>query len=364
VPDDGTEDDYFGWAVGISDGLVLVGARLDDDLGSRSGSAYVFDASTGQQILKLLASDGAESDNFGFAAAIDGGLALVGSPGADGGSTDSGAVYVFNASTGEQLMKLVATDGTAGDIFGRAVAISNNIAVIGAPGDTDNGDFSGSAYLFDLKTGVQIAKLLPHDGVVSDLFGKAVAIDGATVLVGANGHRHDGTRSGAAYVFDAATGHEIAELLPTDPARDAQFGISVAIGGSQVFIGAVRDDDQALDAGAVYIFDTDTGEQLQKLTVADGEEDDLFGSAVAVSGDRAVFTSPEDDDNGFRAGSAYVFVRCAIDLTRDGFVDTRDVIAFLRLWAARDAEADWDGDGDVDPQDVLAFLDDWLAGCP
>ena len=109
------------------------------------------------------------------------------------------------ADHGDQLAKLLPDDGDADDRFGTSVAISGTTAIVGAPGDDDDGTRSGSAYLFDTTTGRQIAKLLANNGAAHDLFGISVAISGATVIVGAERDDDNGNNSGSAYLFDASS---------------------------------------------------------------------------------------------------------------------------------------------------------------
>ena len=101
---------------------------------------------------KLTASDGAAGDNFGWSVAISGDLAVIGAIEEDDGGSESGAAYVFDVTTGSQLFKLTASDATAGDRFGKSVAVSGNTAIIGARTD-DRGKDSGSAYVFVTITG-------------------------------------------------------------------------------------------------------------------------------------------------------------------------------------------------------------------
>ena len=103
--------------------------------------------------------------------------------------------------------KLLASDGASDDDFGKSVAISSDgmTALVGAHGDDDNGYNSGSAYVYRLVKGVwQEAKLLASDGSSDDDFGKSVSIssDGTTAIVGAHGDDDNGSRSGSAYIFD------------------------------------------------------------------------------------------------------------------------------------------------------------------
>ena len=130
------------------------------------------------------------------------------------------------ADLGDQLFKLLPDDGAANNAFGISVAISPDsigTAIVGAAGDDDNGEQSGSAYLFDTTTGRQIAKLLPNDGETFDYFGHLVAISpdgiGTTAIVGATGDDDNGCDSGSAYLFDAS-------FCPWDLDDNAAVGVS------------------------------------------------------------------------------------------------------------------------------------------
>lgn len=67
------------------------------------------------------------------------------------------------------------------------------------------------------------------------------------------------------------------------------------------------DDDNGTDSGSAYLFDTVSGNLLQKLTAPDGASGDFFGHSVALDGDSALIGTPLDDDNGIDSGSAYLF---------------------------------------------------------
>ncbi|EAM47480.1 FG-GAP repeat protein [Crocosphaera watsonii WH 8501] len=97
--------------------------------------------------------NGAAGDLFGFSVSLSGNNALVGSHFDDDKGTDSGSAYLFDVTTGNLLHKLTAPDGAAGDQFGFPVSLSDNTALIGGFGDDDQGLNSGSAYLFDVTTG-------------------------------------------------------------------------------------------------------------------------------------------------------------------------------------------------------------------
>ncbi|MDP7030411.1 MAG: FG-GAP repeat protein, partial [Phycisphaerales bacterium] len=119
---------------------------------------------------KLTADDGDSDDRFGSSVAISGGVAVIGADGDDDNGSDSGSAYVFEQQvdgTWSHIAKLTADDGDSGDEFGISVAISGGVAVVGAWGDEDNGSWSGSAYIFEQQAGgtwLQIAKLTADDG--------------------------------------------------------------------------------------------------------------------------------------------------------------------------------------------------------
>ena len=307
LPNDGAASDFFGYSVAISGTTAIVGAQGDDDNGDESGSAYLFDTTTGQQIAKLLAKDGAADDRFGRSVAISDAIAIVGSKWDDDNGDKSGSAYLFETATGQQVAKLLPDDGAPNNGFGVSVAISGTTAIVGAYLDDDNGDYSGSAYLFDTTTGRQILKILSNDGAFTDFFGYSVAISGTTAIVGAYNDDDNGSNSGSAYLFDTTTGQQIAKLLPKDGAAGDRFGFSVAISGTTAIVGAQLDDDNGSASGSAYLFDTTTGEQITKLLPDDGAAGDWFGWSVAISDAIAIVGSKWDDDNGDKSGSAYLF---------------------------------------------------------
>ena len=368
LPDDGAANDRFGFSVAISGATAIVGALQDDDNGSNSGSAYLFDTTTGGQIAKLLPDDGAVGDLFGFSVAISGAIAIVGAyyDNNDNGP-HSGSAYIFDIIDREnpqQLFKLLANDGAANDRFGISVAISGATAIVGAYFDDDNGDDSGSAYLFDTTTGRQLFKLLPDDGAELDLFGWSVAISGATAIVGARHDDDNGLDSGSAYLFDTTTGGQIAKLLPNDGEANARFGFSVAISGATAIVGAWLDDGN----GSAYLFDISdpaNPTQIAKLLADDGAALDVFGISVGISGATAIVGAPADDDNGSQSGSAYLFDAaaagmCPWDLNGNGSVGILDLLALLAAWGSDPGgPPDFDGDGTVGILDLLALLANW-----
>jgi len=304
TPSDPGGSDVFGYSVAVSGTKAVIGAPQNDDLGADSGAAYIFDTVTGNQLFKLLPTDGAPGDRFGWDVAIDGDIVVIGADQDDDYGPGSGSAYIFDADTGLQTHKLLPSDGQYSDYFGVSVDVSGDTVIVGAWYDDDNGSASGSAYLFDAATGLQTHKLLPLDGSSAALFGREVAVDGTTAIVGAHGANPGGT--GAAYVFDTVTGIQLYELEP-DVVANFSFGWDVQMYGTTAVVSHHNDSEHGNYAGAAFLFDTTTGAQIAKFSPADVAEDDKFGESVAIFGSTVLANGYLDDDNGYNSGSAYVF---------------------------------------------------------
>ena len=324
---DGDTSDEFGYSVAVSGETVVVGAHLDDhtdgdgDTDDDEGAAYVFTKPfTGwadmTQTAKLTAFGAEASDEFGISVAVDGNTVLVGAHQYESGK---GAAYVFTKpytgwADSNETAKFIASDAAANDEFGISVALDGDTAVIGAYHDdhTDDGNTignAGSAYVFTKVSGVwsQKAKLIAVDGAVNDEFGISVAVNGDTVVVGA---RQNDTSSGAAYLFTEVSGvwKHVAKLTADDGAANDEFGISVAVDGDTIVVGAHQDDDNGDLSGSAYVFTRDSAggwRQRDKLTASAGEAGDRYGYSVGVSGDAIVVGAYSDDRNEANTGAVY-----------------------------------------------------------
>ena len=306
-PNDGATNDRFGDPVALDGDSALIGTTLDDDNGRDSGSAWFFDTTTQAQTAKLLPNDGTEGDKFARSVALDEGTVVIGADSDDDNGFRSGSAYIFNAETSMQTVKILPDDGSGGDNFGWSVALDGNTALIGARSDDDNGFRSGSAYIFNAEAGIQIAKIVADDGAEKDWFGWSVGLDRGTALIGAPQDDDNGQDSGSAYIFNVETGTQKTKLLPNDGVADGWFGASVALDGGTALIGASGDDDNGSESGSAYLFDAETGTQTAKLLPNDGATGDRFGESVAIDGSTVLIGALWDDDNGPGSGSAYLF---------------------------------------------------------
>ena len=308
VPDDAAPWDQIGLAVATDGQVALVGSPQDDDLGLESGSVYLYDVATGKALGKLTAADGTFRDFFGRSVAVEGPYAVVGAPGDHVAAYNSGSAYVFDATTWQQLRKLSASDGAQEDAFGRSVALSGGLAVIGAPGDDDVAPDSGAAYVFDLATGQELRKLTATGGAADDEFGRSVALSGTYALVGSYLHDAMGQDSGAVYVFDVTTGQQIHKLMGDGGSSDDWFGYAVALDGHMALIGAPHDWPGGIPwAGSAYVFDVQSGQQVWKLTPDDASQNDAFGFSLGLDGHLGAIGMTNWDAACGDEGAVYVF---------------------------------------------------------
>ncbi len=356
-----------------------------DELATDAGAAYVFVRSGGvwtqQAYLKPAAIGTTQAgDFFGYSVAVSGDTVVVGALWEDSNTTgvnstpndpsqffDSGAAYVFVRSVGvwtQQAYLKPAAVGTSqsGDYFGTSVAISGDTVVVGANFEAssttgvnstpnESAFEAGAAYVF-VRTGTtwtQEAYLKPAavgTSQAGDEFGTSVAVSGDTVVVGSRYEdssttgvnstpNESATFAGAAYVFARSAGvwTQQAYLKPaavgTSQAGD-EFGISVAISGDTVVVGASREDssttgvngtpnESSSRSGAAYVFVRSPGAWTQQAYLKSSHpiglipgtrSGGIFGSSVAVSGNVVVVGAPGEDGSGpFESGAVYVFTR-------------------------------------------------------
>ncbi len=348
---DAAAGDSFGYSVSISGETVVVGADRENHAGDKSGSAYVFTRTAGvwSQQDKLTAADAATGDHFGFSVSISGETVVVGAYQDDDAGISSGSAYVFTRTAGvwSEQDKLTADDAAAADYFGWSVSISGDSVVVGAYSDDDLGIESGAAYVFTRAWNVwsEQQKLVASDATAGDIFGLAVSISGDTVVVSAPSADDSGGDSGSAYVFARARGtwREQDKLTASDAAAGDEFGYSVSIDGETVVVGAWLDDDASVDSGSAYAFDRSGGSwwELPKLHLPrqdDPMAGDSTGRSVAVDGDYMVVGAYLRTVGGLtNAGAAYVFVR---DDNRTPGNQWDDRWTFGAALTANDAAAD------------------------
>jgi hypothetical protein len=382
--------DNFGRAIAISDDTLVVGAPFEwsdatgvdgdqaNNNGRESGAAYVFVrvGNSWAQQAYLKASNTDITDHFGWSVAISGDTVVVGAfhedsnaTGVDGDQADdsqgqSGAAYVFvrSGTTWSQQAWLKASNTGSGDRFGYGVALSGDTIVVSAPlersiatgidgNQADNtASASGAVYVF-LRSGTtwsQQAYVKASNTAAEDGFGESVALEGDTLVVGAykedsNAAGVDGSQadnstadSGAVYVFvrSGTTWSQQAYLKASNTGLADNFGISVALSGDHLLVGAFQEDSSATglngnqgdtipgeNSGAAYLFVRSgaTWSQQAYVKASNTEASDLFGYSVAISGATLVVGALDEDSNATGAngnqasnsamtsGAVYVF---------------------------------------------------------
>lgn len=379
---DGAAGDQFGAAVGVAGDRVIVGAPMRAGAGVQSGAVYVFVRSGAVWVQEavLAAPDAAAGDRFGSSIAGDGERIVVGAFLANHFGPDSGAAYVFRRTAGAWVLeaKLLPSDGAASDWFGFGVSMSGDRVAVGAYLDDDRGANSGSVYVFVREGGgwVQETKVTAPDGAASDWFGRAVSLEGDVMLVGSRGDDDRGAESGSAHVFRRAGGawaHE-AKLLAPDGAANDIFGTAVALAGNRAVVGSPNDGDQGAGSGSAYVFRHGAGGWLfeHKLHASDGGTGDQFASCAAAFGGRVLLGSPLDNAPGLLdVGSVFEFDLTPPlfgDANGDRAVDFGDVTAVLAVFGTDYSPGtgfgDADGNGAVDFADITAALGSFGAACP
>jgi len=325
VPNDGDANDRFGSAVAFDGSTALVGAPGDDDKEKGAGSAYVFERHNGNwnQQKKFTGLYG--DARFGESVAIDGKFAVVGAP----EEKQDGAVYVFKRTnqwwgTTYWVRKTPSKKSTKDSRFGVSVDVESGTAIVGDSSYSDH-HFTrrGLAYVFGKNNNWKLKPLEPKISFKSggtsdsdDRFGRSVAIDGTTALVGAPRDEvpnPNGPESGAVYHFERTNGtwNRQGRIVPNDGDADDRFGRSVAIDGTTALVGAFLDDDpNGTNAGSAYVFERNGSgwTQQSKLVASDRDSHDQLGGSVALDGDAALLGARFDEDpNGTYSGSAYVF---------------------------------------------------------
>lgn len=336
----------FGVNTAVDGDRIIVGAGdVDADCsatpGCDTGAAFVFeyDGSAWQLIDELLPSGGNPDDQFGARVDIDGSRAIVSAWDDDENGTISGAAYVYERILffGNPLWflskKLIASDGDFADGFGSDVALSGTLALVGA----DNDEGGGAAYLFEDtgSTWVQIAKLKPAGLAASADFGYAVAIDGDMLAVGAPDFN---AGTGKVYVyehFDSLGWLLTATLTGSDTTNGAAFGTSLSIKGGELLVGATNGGGLA---GSAYLFWRVSGGWIEraKLVGSAAVASDSFGGSVAIDDGRG-FVGAYFDDVGLSIdrGSVYRFNGLG-ECTGNGVPDACDIA---------NGTPDADGDG-------------------
>lgn len=256
APSNGSSGDLFGSAIAIDGGLVVVGAPSSDARFQNAGSSYIFDISSGVQLAELVPTEGGPNQSFGISVAAAAGKVAVGSRAyfqLPHGFT-LGAAHLFDASNGSAGLVLRSSDGVWTDFFGDTVAMDDQHIAIGAWARSIFRDHSGAVYLFDRQTGEELHRIFPDDGGDKHNFGISLSIDRGFLAIGAHQTNDRGFSSGSAYLYEIETGDFVVKFVADDGSPLDYMGTSVTISNGVVAAGAIGDSDLASHSGSVYLF--------------------------------------------------------------------------------------------------------------
>lgn len=332
-------NDYFGYAVAISENYAVVAAPHDSDAsGTYSGKVYVYDVVNGTLLRTFVNPNPygtSDNDFFGRSVDVYGDIVVVGAYNEDEASNDnSGKAYIFSISNNALMFTLNnpnAFGTAANDLFGIRVAVHGNLMIAGAYQEDSTSSYTnaGKAYIFSVASGTLLFTLndpnvygTPKD----DYFGWSVDICEKYAIVGAYGEDESGrSTSGKAYVFDVNTGLLLVTLNNPNAygtAASDYFGWVVSISGEYAAVGAYQEDDASgTSSGKVYIFNASTGALLRTINNPNPygtSANDFFGYHLAIHGKYVIVGAyQEDQASNTNSGKAYVF-----DITTGDLVKT------------------------------------------
>ncbi len=393
IPDDVSAQDQFGSSVAVEGDTIVVGADHQDSLGTDTGAAYVFtfDGNTWTQQAKLLPTLLHDPSFFGTAVGITDGRILVGAPGDTANGMWAGAVYEFtNDGSGWSLSQTIRpADNDSSDFFGWSISTDGSRVAIGAfdnePPGGPPATVPGSVYIFsrDASGWTETANLFPPASSFAGTgaFGTSVDLAGDELIVGAPNSSFPGTHTGAAFVYRRVGGvwDDGTRLMPAGTLQPGdRFGEYVAIDGGVAVVDAKegRFFPTPPGPGRVTVYTADGADWNVDSTYVGGVSGFVsysnFGVSPVLSGNTLVLGTDGQDLNtgdGFAvlltldlgcAGST-----CAFDLNSDGVLDLTDIQLFVAAFLANDSAADFAAPFGVwDLSDLQAFIGGFNAGCP
>lgn len=344
----------------LSGNVIAIGGRVDN---SGLGTVYVYRRSgtTWTQEASLSASNGEAGDSFGGAVSVFGDTIVVGAVGeasnattvngdqSDNSNYNTGAAYVFHRENGawSQEAYLKGSNLTIESFFGGSVSVFEDTVAVGAHwGDATE----GSVYIFRRTNAIwqEEGYLQASNRESGDFFGEELSLFGDHVAIGSisESGNHPGINgdqennylrgSGAVYVYKR-TGNSWdfeAYIKASNPDQDDYFGQTISLNNTQLAVGvwkesssgqglsgADQSDNSSAGSGAVYVFNRtgDTWEQTNYIKASNAEEDDRFGTNLALSAGTLVVIAPGEDSNAIglngdqennlipNSGAVYIF---------------------------------------------------------
>lgn len=346
VAPDGVAADAFGWAVALDGDWLAVGApRAWTTSPGGGGGVYIYQRIDGEWTFDTKLSRGSDHA-FGWSLTMDGNTLVVGS---SLSPYERASVYVRDLSGTWNIQATIAPPEGAGE-FGNAVALDDNNLVVGAWFDTTDGNY-GSAFFYRRSgnSWTQVQKINSPGGELAEIFGEAVAIDGDLAVITDSGYDRDEefVDMGAAYLYRRAGSAwaPAGRITPGDYATyTTYFGTAAALQGSRILIGAAYawDDPSETTPGAVYAYELARG---SKLLIRNAAPDNEFKNKILFRGkglaaDAPLPGSPDDPTCG---GGATASVEVSSSVSGESFVQMLPCANWAQTpygYAYRDPERD------------------------
>ncbi|MBI1381222.1 MAG: hypothetical protein GC161_09045 [Planctomycetaceae bacterium] len=313
----------FGHSVAIDGERCFVGAPGVDLAAQNAGAVHVFQRGPSQwtHLQAVLDLTPTVNGRFGHSVDASGGWIAVGAPG-DGGT---GRAHVLSVYGGNAVLLREFGQFLADDNFASAVALHRNVGdsyaqVFASNWSDDTLDTNAGSVWHVAVSGTDITYggvLRPADLGLYDLFGYALDYDGEHLVVGARGNDEQAVGAGAAYIYDVGpttfplSADFAAKIHAPEAGVGDQFGYSVAVEGKRIAIGARMQEAAPGEVGKVHLFQPaifgDTWVYDRTLEPTDGMAAQHFGSAVALGDRQVVVGSMYHYEVGFQAGAAYLF---------------------------------------------------------
>ena len=271
----------------------------------------------------------AASANFGFRYKVSGDYIAVGDNYDSTNGTNTGAVYMYKKDAGSGLWnfdsKLIGSDAGVGDYFGVDVDLEGNRMV--ATSKDYNSGIRGAIYVFELNgsgTWVEIDKSIPMTTMTNSI-GNNVELDGDFIAVGDTGYNGTG---GVCLFKDDGSGNWIEHqvIVPTNGGPGDFYSRNMSFDSGILVVGSRQNDFFANNAGAVYIYEEDSGGQFaeeQVLHPPAPVSNSYFGNDVSISGDRLVVTEPNSD--------VRVYTNSGVSWTEEQYFDVSGSTESVRI---------------------------------
>ncbi len=246
-------------------------------------------------------------EQLGASLAVSDDSLVMGASGYSGQALASGRVYVYDLQ-GRRLNYSV-DNPTPGQeyVFGSSVAASGNYLYVGSPGNSSEANRAGAVFVYDLATGDAIRTMYSPSPAATADFGGTILATSNELWIAAPGSFPDSSVAGAVYEYDSSSGQLLRTYRSPNPHTGDQFGFSIRPAGDQVFIGAFANATGGVDAGIAYMFDRASGELLQTFHNPEPTSNDRFGSAIATYGDQVLISAHRDDFAATDSGIIYLF---------------------------------------------------------